>query len=176
MSELKKRPCTHCLKVPVEGEGGLCEGCNSSPRCQVCEVFFDGLVPQSEENPKRCVSCEDMEEKIRLNCCICDTLIPLYVSRKSNVLRYVFQGNFCNPCNADARRNGMESRRTGEHPQFDGYLAFIEPFYRAGRISEEQWRYAIRMNRHDVMRWDGIEDLEDDFYDDVDTSDETHAG
>lgn len=170
MSEVKKRPCTHCLEVQVAGDEALCETCRHLPRCQVCEVFFDGLIPQSEENPERCVSCEDVEEKIKLNCVICTEAIPLYVSRRSNVLRYVFQGNFCNGCNADSRRNGMESRRTGEHPQFDGYLAFIEPFYAAGRISEEQWRYAIRMNRHDVMRWDGIEDLEDD---DVDTNDQT---
>lgn len=106
-----------------------------------------------------------MEEKIRLNCCICSTPIPLYISRRSNVLRYVFQGNVCTPCNANCRRDGIESRKTGEYPQFLGYLAFIEPFYIAGRIDEEQWRYAIRMNRHDVARWTGIEDLQEDLED-----------
>jgi len=162
MSAVKKRPCAHCLEVEVNQTESLCPPCNEKPRCEVCEVFFDGLVPQSEENLKRCVSCVDMEDKIKLNCVICSEAIPLYVSRRSNVLRFVFQGNFCNSCNADSRRNGMESRKTGEYPQFIGYLAFIEPFYASGQLSEEQWRYAVRMNRHDVTRWDGIEELEED--------------
>lgn len=139
-------------------EESLCEQCSYLPRCEVCEVFFDGLVGQSATNPDRCDSCLNFELHIQFNCHICERPIPLYISKGSTVLHYIVRGNACGGCNAGSRATSKISKKDEERHQFIGYLAIIEPMYRAGIISQEDWERAIRRNRHDVTNWDGLDE------------------
>lgn len=155
------RKCAHCLENPITSEeNSLCGECTNKPRCEVCEVFLDGLVKPSEENPRRCDSCLDFEDRISLKCAICDGPIPLYSTRRSNVLHFVVRGNMCSTCTAESRSVSMEAKKQNTTAQFVGYLGLLENFYIAGKIDEEQWRYAIRMNPHDVKNWRGLEDIQ----------------
>lgn len=163
-SETKPRVCAHCLSADALEDKSLCEPCSYLPRCEVCEVFFDGLCLASEENPERCVSCLNFELLIKFNCVICEQDIPLYMSKNSKVLHYIVRGNACGSCNAASRTVGQDRReeiREADH-QFVGYLAILKNLYDGGVIDAEQWRHAVRMNRHDVLSWSGIEDLKEE--------------
>lgn len=158
----RTRICAHCVENAAIHENALCETCVTLPRCEVCEVFFDGLVKQSEENPKRCDSCLHYEQLIKFECTICEKPIPLFVSKQSNVPHYVMKGNTCGVCGALARTESRLSQKEDEKHQFIGYLAIIERLYQAGVIGKDEWENAIKMNRHDVTSWDGIEELEEE--------------
>jgi len=151
------RPCAHCLEAQVSGEESLCEVCALLPRCEVCEVFFDGLFGASKGNPRRCESCEHYELKIKFYCFLCGEAIPVYVSKQSKVLNYIVRGNGCGKCNAMCRTASRESKKEENPPQFVGYLAIIKNLFDAGVMGRPEWERTIRANKHDVMYRDGLD-------------------
>lgn len=156
------RSCAHCLKRPHVADGYLCNECTLLPRCEVCEVFFDGLVSATSENPARCKGCLDFEKNISFTCHLCDEPISLYVSRRSMVLNYIVRGNSCGGCNKSALLKGLESKKDEDQHQFIGYLAILERLYDANIIGKDEWEHAIRRNKHDVTNWRGLEELRDE--------------
>lgn len=162
--ESSPRVCAHCLEREAE-VGNLCQYCSALPRCEVCEVFFDGLVKASEENPRRCEADKEFELFIKFNCLTCEGIIPLYIARNSTRLNYTIRGNFCPACCGDAKDAAKELKGGSDKKQFIGYLALIKGLYDGGRIGKDEWEHAVRMNRHDVTNWsEDIDHLKDGEY------------
>lgn len=156
-----KNTCAHCFEKQAVPGSSICESCQEIRRCEVCEVFLDGICKPSEEYPDRCDSCLDYEALIKFNCFICTTPITIYY-RRSKVLNYVVRGNCCGKCNSEAEEASKISRKVEHTGQFIGYLAMAELMYNQGVIDQGQFEYAVRMNPHDVIRWDGFERIKED--------------
>lgn len=156
----EERECSHCKETTAKGREAICADCKKLPRCEVCEVFFGGLVNPSKENKFRCDGCLDFEDNIEFFCHICGDPIPLYATKNSKVLNYQLRGNSCGPCNTEARE-AAELARVEDPPQFVGYLAILEKKYIEGDVSKEEWERIIIANPQDVTSWKGLEYLKE---------------